>query len=440
MRRALRELAVRHGRVLAASWRQRHRRPAGWFDPVETEFLPSALSLQERPISPTARWLARILMALAAGALVWSVVGKTEIVVHAAGKVVPVGQSKIIAASDTGRVARVLVADNSRVAAGDVLLRLDAGVTDAEERKWRVQAAQARQDEARSRAMIRALDTGRAPVLAELPADPGMMAAQSYLDSQYADYQAQLRSIEAAIAAYRRELGLVTQIAHAHRGLRRDGDVSQQAYLEKEQARTTLKGRLRQSEAQRAALQTQTRRQAFETLVLARKLAAQAEQEIARTSAQRSRLVLTAPVDGVVQQLVALTEGTAVAATQPLMMVVPSGAGIQVQAQLDSKDIGFVRAGAPASVKVGAYDYTKYGTLEGTVLHVSPDTVVDDRQQHSYRVTIALAQATLEVDGQPQRLKEGMAVQADIRTGSRRLIEYLLSPVARHAGESLGER
>jgi hemolysin D len=149
---------------------------------------------------------------------------------------------------------------------------------------------------------------------------------------------------------------------------------------------------------------------------------------------------LTSPVDGTVQQLAVHTIGGVVTPAQPLMMIVPRDNPLEVEAFIENKDIGFVRPGQEAQVKVETFQYTKYGTIEAKVTSVSLDAINDEKRGLIYSTRVKMARSALRVEGTEVDLSPGMAVSVEIKTGKRRLIEYFLSPLIQHAGESLRER
>ncbi|MBS0318075.1 MAG: HlyD family type I secretion periplasmic adaptor subunit, partial [Proteobacteria bacterium] len=212
------------------------------------------------------------------------------------------------------------------------------------------------------------------------------------------------------------------------------------AWMEKEQARIDLQGQLADARHQRAALVAQTAKDANDALLEGERIAGDSRQDARRAGEHSHLLRLTAPVDGTVQQLSVHTVGAAVPAAQPLMLIVPRRGPIEVEAFLQDKDIGFVREGQAAEVKIDAFEYTKYGTIPATVTHVSRDAIQDEKKGLIYSVLLTLARSTINVEGRDMPLSAGMSVQAEIRTGTRRVIEYILSPLMQHAHESLHER
>jgi hemolysin D len=162
--------------------------------------------------------------------------------------------------------------------------------------------------------------------------------------------------------------------------------------------------------------------------------------ELLKADAHGKRMQLTSPVDGTVQQLMVHTVGGVVTPAQPVMLIVPSDLAVEVEAFLENKDIGFVTSGQDAEVKIDTFQYTKYGTLHAKVTAVSHDAINDDKRGLIYAVRAAMDTTHINIDGTPVALGPGMAVSVEMKTGKRRVIEYFLSPLIQHAGESLRER
>ena len=166
----------------------------------------------------------------------------------------------------------------------------------------------------------------------------------------------------------------------------------------------------------------------------------QLTQEDTKTAHKERLTRLVAPVAGTVQQLAIHSTGGVVTPAQQLMVIVPDGADVTAEISIDNTDIGFVRAGQRAEVKLETFNYTRYGTVPAQVTWVTADAVNDDKKGAIFPALLTLKQSAIDVDGKRIRLSPGMNVTAEIKTGKRRVIEYLLSPVQQHVGESLKER
>ena len=217
--------------------------------------------------------------------------------------------------------------------------------------------------------------------------------------------------------------------------------------IEQERDLVTQQARLKETEAALAesrkakeAYLAETRRALSERLADARLKRAQLTQESTKAQ-QRTRLTqLTAPVAGTVQQLAIHTPGGVVTEAQPLMVIVPHDAEVTAEVVIDNKDIGFVHAGQEVEVKLETFPFTRYGTVPATVTWVTADAVQDEKRGAIFPATLRLARSQIDVDGRSIRLSPGMNLMAEVKTGKRRLIEYLLSPVQRAVSESARER
>ena len=439
---ALRALLLRYGMTFAHCWKQRDALRTGFFNHQEAEFLPAGLALQEQPGSPTLRWTGRILMAVVLFTLLWSVLGKVDIIVNASGKIIPSARTKTIGSVDVASVRALHVSEGQAVKAGDLLIELDTSMQDAEHDKASGDAAAAMLLAARSQAMIEAIDGLRPPRLPPLPEVPAAQweAARRHLEGQYRDFRARLAQIDDSVAQYAAALPLAARQAEDYKTLAQQGDVALHAWQDKERARIELAGRLAEARSQRAALIAQMRKDALDARADGQRVAAASGQDARRAREHGRLLRLTAPVDGTVQQLAVHTVGGVVPAAQALMQIVPREDRLEVEAFVENRDVGFVHEGQDAEVKIDAFDYTRYGTVPAIVRQVSRDATQDDKKGLIYAVRIALQRDSIMVDGKAMPLSAGMAANVEIRTGERRIIAYVLSPLMQHQREALRER
>jgi hemolysin D len=435
-------LFKRYGAIFLHFWKIRQQLGGGLFRVEEAEFLPAALAIQEKPASTTARLTGYILIAVVLFALLWSIIGKMDVVVNASGKVIPSEYTKTIAAVEVAVVRALHVQEGQQVKAGDVLIELDSSGTDAEHLKASGLSTEGALLVARSQALIEAIEHVRPPQLRPMPGVPAAQwqAAQRHLEGQYRDFATRLQRINGEIARYSEALPLAEQRANDYKLLKENGDVSIHAWLEKEQARVDLSGQLSDVRNQRASLISQMRKEAWDAMTEGRKLVTSNDQD-ANRAGERSRLLkLTAPVSGTVQQLAVHTVGSAVPAAQPLMVIVPVQNQLEVLAQLENKDIGFVEVGQHAEVKIDAYDYTRFGTIPAKVTHISRDAIQDEKKGLLYQVHVLLDKTALVGDGKSLPIGVGMSVNVEMKTAERRIIEYFLSPLLQHSREALRER
>jgi hemolysin D len=465
------ELLARYRAILGAAWAARHQLAGPKRMADEAAFLPAALSLQETPAHPAPRRLAIALCLLFVIALAWAVLGRIDIVAVAPGRIVVSERTKTLQPLEAGVVRRVLVKDGDTVQAGQVLVELDATLAAADQASVQEQLASAVSEERRTTALLTALQTNRAPVLAPTPAatdepavEEGQRASVSSLNSSPGRLQAEWQDITARLAKLaaeraRREAEATTvraliakleatlPLARQREGdfqrLQEQGFVSGHAGQDRTRERLELESdlatqRARLAEAQaalseaeqtRSAYLAETRRTLGERQAQAALQREQLTQERSKT-AQRSRLTqLSAPVAGTVQQVAVHTEGGVVTPAQVLMVIVPSDAQVRAEVVIDNKDIGFVTPGQSATLKLETFPFTRYGTVEAAVQSVTADAVNDEQRGAIFPAVLSLSQHSLNVDGKAIRLSPGMNVTAEIKTGTRRVIDYLLSPV-----------
>ncbi|MFZ3129312.1 MAG: HlyD family type I secretion periplasmic adaptor subunit [Rhodoferax sp.] len=197
---------------------------------------------------------------------------------------------------------------------------------------------------------------------------------------------------------------------------------------------------MRQSEQSKDAYRAETLRTLSDRNAQATTKYSQLTTDASKATQRQKQTQLTAPVAGVIQQLAIHSVGGVVTVAQPLMIVVPDTTQVTAEVSIANQDIGFVNAGQMAEVKLETFSYTKYGTVQGKVDVVTADAVTDEKKGSYYPATLTLSQRDMLIDGKRIPLSPGMNITAEIKTGQRRIIEFLLSPVQRAGSESLRER
>src|SRR5579883_425969 len=471
-------IATSESRAVALTGR---RRPE-----YELAFLPAALEITERPPSPIGRAIAGIIMAIFCAGAIWSMLGTVDVVVTARGKIIPSGGSKLVQPLDSGVVRAILVHDGQRVHAGETLIDLDPTMTDAELEHFKTDLLAARLDVARLRA---ALANNEDPLSAfEPPSDAtpaqvemhrAFLSSQAVdqnsklaeIDRQISQKQAERSTVAAQIGKLQATIPLLQERYDIHKTLLDKALVSKLTFLTEaqelvgeQQDLTIQQSKLKEAEEAISALQqsreratTEYRHSLYDQLVKSEQKAAEAAQDVIRSERRTKLQELTAPVDGVVQQLAVHTVGGIVTPAQVLAVVVPLGSRLEIEASLSNDDVGFVNAGQEAAIKVDAFNFSRYGLLHGHVLGISPDAIARDARDggqpspgHSvgapesgdpfYAVRVSLDQQQFQVGERKLELGPGMAVSVEVKTGSRRIISYLLSPFTEYRHDALRER
>lgn len=459
-----RELLARYGAILTAAWQARAELAGPKRLADEAAFLPAALSLQETPVHPAPRRAMAVIVALFLVVLGWACIGEVDIVAVAPGRIVVSERSKVIQPLEAGVVKSIRVQDGDRVQAGQVLLELDPTQAQADHRSVQEQARAIRSESDRLKALLTALRGGPAP---QLP--PSASAEdRKLLMAEWADITGRLARLQADISRRQAELGTVREMilklettlplarrresdikalsdegmvaAHASQDRTRER-IEMERDLAAQQARLAeANAALAESRQAHAAAMAEILRTLNERLAKAQNELTQLDQQGSK-SAQREQLTrLTAPVAGKVQQLAVHTSGGVVTPAQVLMVIVPEEAALTAEVAIANTDIGFVREGQEVAVKLETFSFTRYGTVSAKVQRVTSDAVVDDQRGAVFPTTLVFARDTIDVDGKAIRLRPGLNVTAEIKTGKRRVIEFLLSPVQRVVTDSMKER
>jgi hemolysin D len=487
---------ARHWQVLRAAWSDQNARDASARPQSDHEFLPAALEIMEKPPSPGLRYLLLGICGLFLAGLIWSIVGRVDVVAIATGRVVPSGNVKIIQPIETGSIRAIHVRNGQRVVAGQLLVELDPSMVSAEAEQAEAGLGNAQMIAARNAAIIAHIE-GRPAQFVPPPGTSAEMAATQsrFVRAAIAEYEAQaatlrrqraeraadLAAASAEIAKLEQTLPLIDRQLAAREEMATRGYYSRLRLLEYEQLRIEhvrnidiqranadrARAGMATLDAQIRALRETLGRTSATELANAEGEASQRVQEVARATRRAEYQQLRSPVSGTVQQLSISTIGGVVQPAQALMVIVPDDAEVIVEAQILNRDIGFVREGQPVRVKLEAYPFTDYGLIQGTVEHISRDAIDTGQAPATPRDTMAsgggrgggaagaaagagqglvyaarirLHRRTITVAGREQPIGPGLAVQAEIKTGERRIIQYLLSPIAQTLDEAGRER
>lgn len=446
----------------------------------EKEFLPAALEVMETPPSPVSRLIIWAIVTFFFIAVIWACLGKVDIVAIAQGKIVPGERVKIIQPLEAGIVKAIHIEEGQHVKAGQPLIEFDSTISGADEQRLHNEWITAEFDHARLQALIAAIQmkSDSAGELGEylpdsIKSDSETMSAntalfQERLIGQYNEYlsqvaslhqqvlerEAELKSAEEQIQRLNATIPLVTERADAMKKVLDKGVVSRADWLKIEEERINqakerdilksdrvrLQAAIENAKQQWQALSAKYQSTWMGELAETRNRMATARQELVKAEQRNDLQILTSPVEGRVQQLAIHTIGGVVTPAQELMRIVPEDGALEVEAWLENKDIGFVEKGQPAEIKVETFPFTKYGTIPAEIETVSLDATPDEKRGLIYSLQARMMRSTIQVNDKLINLAPGMAVTVEVKTGTRRIIEYLLSPVLRYKDESIQER
>jgi HlyD family secretion protein len=446
-------------------------------DPVD--FAPPLLRIREKPPAPLAGWMLRLLIALLAGIALWVVFGRLDIVAVADGKLVPSSYLKIVQVAEQGIVREILVREGEAVREGQVLIRMDSVLATAD-------ATSLRTDYDSKRLALRRIDAQLSGTrLAMAKGDPPERYAQVN-----AQYEANVGAYENALAQERSLLDKAKNDLAAAQSTKSKLEQVLPHYIEQERAFAKLQkdgfaGRILATDKTRERIEKEQDLRTQEFIIRSNlalieqsgrkiaqitadyrrqlrtervEIAGQADklrQELAKQAHRHELLELRAPQAGTVKDLATHTIGTVAAPGTILMTLVPQGDTLVAEVWVGNQDVGFVRPGQEVKLKLAAFQFQKYGMIEGVVRQMSADATEPpsanirsdalggrDRPMGplAYRALVELKTQDLAVDNARYALAPGMQVSSEINLGTRTILEYVLSPVQKAWHEAGRER
>ena len=423
---------------------------------VKEDIPAEARALLEGRISPVTRLLIATIALLLGSTFAWMGWAEMDEVVNATGKVEPAGRVKLINHPEGGRIAQIHVEEGQMVAQGDLLVSFDPELDSAERRellgRWQVATAEAARLEAESSDQPIVFPTALWEERRDI-VDRETELFEARAESRLSERDAMVRLVEARnnelrtasaeVSRLRTGSDLLRQQFEAVRELAEQGLYPRLKLVEMERELADMRGQLAKAEATigtaRASLaESKSRLKGFD-----KRWRREVLDEFADVSAERDQLrqrldtketimgdlEVRAPVGGTVQELVVTAEGLSVSAMAPILKLVPHGEGLVIKARLANDDIGRVHPGMPARVKVRAFDFARFGIIEGKVEQIAADaSAVDQDQPPSYGVTV-LTDADHVGSSVDNAVVPGMVVDVELKVGERTVLSYLTDSI-----------
>lgn len=430
---------------------------------VRADDLILAMELEEtRPPATASRLIAALTILVAVGIL-WSALTPVEEVARSRGAIQPAGDVVAVQHLEGGQVAEILVEDGDLVAAGQPLIRMSPASVQARLEQLTAQRDTLTLSLARERAIAGHTGfsgAGADPALAEgqtalLAAEEVSAGAQrDVLDAQVAETITRMAALERQIAEARDAAQLATEELRAQEQYLQDGMGTRDRVVRARESAADATQRLVGFEAELSIAREQLavatlRRGEFDALAQTDRLRSAAdiladltvvEAELRDARDRMERLVVLAPVAGVVTDLKIKAVNSVIGAGAPILQIVPVGDRMVVETQIDPRDIGRIETGQDVAVRVDAFDFATFGALAGKVERISPTTFLAEDGAAFYRVRVGLYQSYF---GRPEdglAVTPGMTVEADIKAGDRSLLAYLMRPITRGWARSFNER
>lgn len=357
----------------------------------------------------------------------WAAIFEIDQGVRAQGSIIASSRTQIIQAADGGVLLKLLVAEGDQVKAGQLLAVLEKGRAEAGYEEIRAKAASLRTALVRTNAEVRMT----APVF-----DHSFDTYHEFVAPQQRLYAQRKRSMDEELDSLNEALVMGREELKMNEKLLSDGDVSRLDMLRARRQVTDLEGKI--ASVRNKYLQDSSAE------------AAKLEEDLASVNSKLSERQsildhtdLTAPVAGVIKLLKVTTIGGVLRAGDELMQIAPTENELIIEAKVLPADIGLLQLGLPVSVKLDAFDYSVYGSLQGDVSYISPDTLseagANGQTATYYRVQVRLNKEMQNAKGKDIVIKPGMTASLDIRIGSRTVLKYIAKPIFKAFGGALAE-
>ena len=375
---------------------------------------------------PRATWALYLLCVAVTVGVTWSALAKVDEITRSDGRIVPDGREQVIASLDAGILRELKVREGQEVQVGEELAYLDPTRVEAQQAEGQVKLHALNAAAAR----LTAEANGRAAI--QWPT--GLDLTSRYAQVEAESFDARKRLLDEAIAAINRSLGLIS------RELKMAQDMSSRGLMSDVEV-MRLNRQVNEMQQQRAERMSRYRQEASQDLVRVQSELAQLDEQMVVRRDALTRTVLKSPVHGVVKSVKISTTGGIVGSGAPILEIAPIGPKVLVQAKIKPKDIGFIRLGQTADVKLTGYDFNTYGGLVGKVTYISPDAVTegDKSGEGHYRVIVTAERNNLKYKGEKLPVIPGMTSMVEIKTGERSVLSYLLRPMMK-SQEALRER
>ncbi|CAG9415760.1 Hemolysin secretion protein D, chromosomal [Providencia alcalifaciens] len=430
-------------------------------------FLPAHLSILKTPPSYLAFTMAISISVGIFIAIAWSYFGKLDVQATTQGKLIVSGRTQTIQAFELSRLQQIHVEDGQQVKQGDPLLSVKVLGVDQDIVSLHYQKNFHASEEMIHHALLNQQQIETSPRYPQLSLTEQVQAKLSYQTIKK-EYETLLNEIANEVQLNRvnykareRELKDINILMHnikkrldAHTALNQKQLISQKEFLEQERElllarkeKTAKQSELSILNSQHHALRekqnrinAQKHQEWYEKYQQAKFKFVSLEQELIKNQERNQLEIIRAPVDGTVQQIAIYTLGAVLQPAQQLMVIVPNNHVQLAEVKILNKDIGFIQEGLKADVKIDAFPYTRYGTIEGELLSISRDSTQDENLGLVYLAQIGLSSKQLLVEGEHIELTPGLSIVAEIKTDKRRLIDYLLSPINEYTSTAMREK
>ncbi|MCI6988942.1 MAG: HlyD family secretion protein [Campylobacter sp.] len=422
------------------------------------EFSPGIIEIEETPLNPLGRAIFYIVVAIIVFGLLWLFLAKVDIVVSSQGKFIPSGNIKILKPLENGIISSILIKEGDRVKKGDNLIIIDPSVSKVN------LLTKEKSLEALTHSINR---------LKLLSFEDSLVKDSNLSSNEKSLYISQKTSFDETINQYNYKIDELSNLIKANQdeikrlkalkelSSKRVKDLSKVkniiAYKEYEEALSkeseyslqyqisisnllAKEANLNELNKELFAFRENTKSKWLDELLTKSKEASEISAQINALNFQTKQQIITSPVDGFVGKLLINTVGSSIAPSEELLSIIPSDDELIISATVLNKDVGFLKLGQKVAIKVDTFNFQKYGKLDGELIHISNDSLKDEKLGEVYEIKVKPLTTSLMVDGEIKQIEPGMSVVAEVKVGKRRVIELFIYPIIKYLDEGLSVR
>ncbi len=428
----------------------------------KNRFKPHLVEIEESPVSPLGRLIMWTILIFITLSILWLFIGKTDVVVSARAKVIPMGDVKILQPLSRGAVKKIYVKEGDRVKKGDPIIEIDPTVEESNiEAKKRI-LTQLELEVAKIKSIL-----NKTPFKIPNGIDPKTAALiTSVYDTELQTIQEQNKQIDQQIKQLNEQISS-TEIEKARmqqfyklgiqeeRRLKKVLDIiAKNDYYRLQKQNMSykneikklsheierLKRKLDEVNMKRNLITQDFRNRHYADLMEKEKKIVAYKSDIQTIEFKKKKQIIKSPVDGIIAKLAINTIGAVVTPAEKLVALVPKNVPIQLKATVQNKDIGFIKVGMPVAIKIDTFNFQRFGLIDGIVTKIGANSIEDKKMGPVYEVFIEPKQTSLIVEGEERFLMPGMSATAELKVGKRRIIELFVYPLIKYFNEGISVR
>ncbi|PSM51273.1 type I secretion system membrane fusion protein, HlyD family [Campylobacter blaseri] len=419
------------------------------------EFKPTIVEIEETPLNPIGRSILWIVIAIIVFGVFWLFFAKVDIVVSASGKYIPSGNIKILKPLESGIISKILVKEGDKVKAKQPLIVIDPSVSTVNLTTKKENLKALKYSITRLELLVNK-DEFIKDVNLSIDEKSLYINQKTNYDETISQYSFKIEQLINSIKANEEEIKKLTLLKDiATKRVEKLNRVKEIiAYKEYEDAKSKEldlksqlivsnekllmeKARLNEIKTELDVFKSSSKSKWMDELLNKQKEASLVRAEINALTFQTKQQIISSPVDGYVGKLLVHTIGSSINNSEELLSIIPSDEPLIISANMLNRDVGFLKLDQNVSIKVDAFNFQKYGKIDGKLIHIANDSIKDEKLGEIYEIKVKPLKTSLMVDGELKQMEPGMSVVAEVKVGKRRVIELFIYPIIKYLDEGL---